>query len=525
MNPEKFPTGEPEKKEKPLDETTEEQNLEKTTNREEIYQAQENIRKEEGGQDNETQETNQLEELSEGEGVALAEEEIKFEAGKEEMPWDTEALMRSNREFLEEYGLVPELKEETLRNIDNYLQDDIFRVQLKMAEEWVKIGDNEEKIRNALGGKDQVSPRELVAEVKRMGGFEQMMKEEQLSERIDELKDRWKQLNTLRDTWRKGESPAQAAGLTLYVFENKRKGLEAEIKTKKEEVVEHWKKLTTGKFAPGVKESIRREYQQLLEELKEKEQKLQTLQQTQRDILEATAGLDLEREARREIMADLIKTGKKLETESGIRRFAQEMGWKVEGLSMKEKITRKLKGEPTDVIRVTYDTGEVEEVPESDLKEVIIQGYKENREREEMTKLIEKAAPSKTEAVKNAYEALKGALIKRAKEKELNKVASPEEIEKLKEIVGEGEVDVINGIENLNRGILDGSFSGNIEGDYSTLKDMVGSSGLGEMPGLEEIQGNKKLAEDYRKVMESKDRVGLMRWIIEVLLEGIKPNE
>ena len=456
---------------------------------------------------------------------AEAERGIKFEADKEEMPWDAEALMRSNREFLQEYGVVPELKEETLKNIDNYLQDDIFEVQLKMAKEWAKMGDNMTEIRKALGGKEEVSDRELVAEVGRMGGFEQMMKEEQLSERIDELKERWKQLNTLRDTWRKGESPAQAAGLTLYEFENKRKKLEEEVKAKKEEVVGHWKKLTEGKFAPGVKENVRREYQQLLEELKEKEQKLQTLQQTQQDILEATAGRDLEREARGKIMGDLIKRGKDLEDKSQVRKFAKNMGWKVEELPMKEKITRKLKGEPTDVIRVTYDTGEVEEVPESDLKEVIIQGYKENRQREEITKLIEKAAPSRAEAVKNSYEALKDALIKRAKEKELNKIASSEEIEKLKEVVGEGEVDVINGIENLNRGVLNRSFSGNIEGDYSTLKDIVGSSGLGEMPELEEIQGNRKLVEDYKKAMESKDRVGLMGWIIEVLLEGIKTTE
>ncbi len=451
-------------------------------------------------------------------------EEIKFEPEeKEEMPWDLKALMSSNREFLEEYGFVPELKGETLENIDHYLQDDIFDVQLKMAKEWAKMGDNMAEIKKALGGKEEVSDRELVAEVKRMGGFEQMVNQEGLSDRIDELKERWKQLNTLRETWKKGEAPAQVAGLTLYEFENKRKALEDEVKVKKKEVVGHWKKLTEGRFAPGVREIIQKEYQQLLEELKEKEQKLQRLQQTQQDILEATAGRDLEREARAVIMGDLIKTGKKLETKSEIRRFAREMGWKIEGLSAKEKITRKLKGEPTDVIRVTYETGETEEIPEADLKELIIEGYKENRQREEMTKLIEKAAPSKVEAVKNAYEALKDALIKRAKEKELDRLASPEKIEKLKEIVGEGGVDIIDGIENLNKGILKTGFTGNIEGDYSRLKNIVGSSGLGKMPELEEISDQAK--ESYGKVMESKNRVNLIGWIIEVLLEGIKTKE
>ncbi|MCD6148289.1 hypothetical protein J7J18_02845 [bacterium] len=454
-----------------------------------------------------------------------AKEEIRFEPEeKEKMPWDVEALIRSNREFLEEYGLVPELKGETLENIDRYLQDDIFDVQLKMAKEWAKMGDNMAEIKKALGGKEEISDRELVAEVKRMGGFEQMMEEEGLSDRIDELKERWKQLNTLRETWKKGEAPAQVAGLTLYEFEEMRKVLEEEVEAKRTEVVGHWKKLTTGKLAPEVKENIQKEYQQLLEELKEKEQKLQTLQRTQQDILEVTAGRDLEREARTMIMGDLIKTGKRLETKSEIRRFAKEiMGWKVEGLSAREKITRKLKGEPTDVIRVTYETGETEEIPEADLKELIIDGYKENRQREEITKLIEKAAPNKAEAVKNAYEALKDALIKQAKEKELNKVASPEKIEKLKEVVGEGGVDVINGIENLNKGILETGFTGNIEGDYSRLRDIVDSSGLGEMPELEEISDEAR--KNYGEIVESKDRVGLIRWIVEALLEGIKTTE
>jgi|GEM_PF-3441477 len=467
------------------------------------------------------------EEGEEGEGGPPPEggegkEEIRFEPEeKEKMPWDVEALSRSNREFLEEYGLVPQLKGETLENIDRYLRDEIFEFQLKMAKEWAKIGDNMAEIKKALGGKEEISDRELVAEVKRMGGFEQMMEEEGLSDRIDQLKERWKQLNTLRETWKKGEAPAQVAGLTLYEFENKRKVLEEEIEAKKKEVVGHWKKLTEGRFAPGVREVIQREYQQLLEELKEKEQKLQTLQQTQQDILEATAGRDLEREARVKIMDDLTATGKNLENKSQIRRFAQKiMGWKIEGLSAKEKITRKLKGEPTDVIRVTYETGEIEEVPEDDLKELIIEGYREKRQREEITKLIEKAAPSRAEAVKNSYEALKDALIKQAKERELNKVASPEKIEKLKEIVGEGEVDVINGIENLNKGILETGFTGNIEGDYSRLRDIVDSSGLGQMPELEEISDEAR--ENYGKIMKSKDRVGLIGWIIEALLEGIK---
>ena len=468
-------------------------------------------------------------ERAEGEVAQEGKEEIKFEPEeKEEMPWDVEALMKSNREFLREYGLVPELKGETLENIDHYLQDDIFDVQLKMAKEWAKMGDNMAEIKKALGGKEEISDRELVAEVKRMGGFEQIIKGEGLPEegreRIDELKERWEQLNTLRETWKKGEAPAQVAGLTLYEFENMRKVLEEEVEAKRTEVVGHWKKLTTGKLAPEVKENIQKEYQQLVDELKEKEEKLQTLQQTQQDILEVTAGRDLEREARAKIMGDLIKTGKRLEAKSEIRRFAEKiMGWKVEGLSAREKITRKLKGEPTDVIRVTDEYGEVEEIPESELKERIIGAYTEKKQREEITKLIEKAAPSKAEAVKNAYEALKDALIKQAKEKELNKIASPEEIEKLKEIVGEGGVDVIDGIENLNKGILKTGFTGDIKGDYPRLKDIVNSSGLGEMPELEEMSDETK--DKYEEIMKSKDRVGLIGWIIEALLEGIKTAE